>query len=165
MNSQQILYEADLPQTGKSLKRALSLLITAGLAGIGFSMLVAYPGHLIVVIFLLILVGGMAFNFRGISKWSRKQGCYKVYLDSIGLHVHSDEPVLGRSFSVSILNLNRLIRKRVGNAEDLEYEYFVEEKSGERHQVGSLFTNYDMNAMDVFEAIARQFPSVKIVAE
>ena len=98
-------------------------------------------------------------------KWSHKPGSYRIYLDSLGFHVHSDAPALGEPFSIATLNLHQLIRKRVGNGEDLEYEYFVEEKSGKRHQISVTLANSNLNVMDLFERVACEFPSVKIVNE
>src|SRR6185295_12408806 len=84
MNSQHILYDANIPQTGKGLKRALLFLIAAGVIGISFALWEMYQRFwwnvmdAVVVILLGIFVAGMAVRFREVSRWSRRQGRYKV---------------------------------------------------------------------------------------
>lgn len=165
MNGRQIFYEANLQNTGKSLKRGAVVLVLFGAVGFSLVLFAEFSGKVFVLLVLGIFISGVLMKLSKFSKWSQKPGSYQIYLDSIGFHVHSDAPALGEPFSIATLNLHQLIRKRVGNGEDLEYEYFVEEKSGKRHQISVTLANYNLNVMDLFESIACEFPSVKIVNE
>ncbi len=164
MRNQKILYEADLQKTAKAFKLgAISLTVILVIGFVWCLLGGAFPGNFFLLAIVGIAIAGTACQLIRISKW--RQGTYRIHLDSIGLHVHSDEPALGDSFSVAVLNLHRLVKKRVGNGEDIEYEYFVEEKTGQRHKISTALTNYNLNVMTVFEEIANEFPAVKIVGE
>jgi hypothetical protein len=160
MSKRKILYTANFQRIGKSFRLGAIVLLLAGIMGFVWCF---YYGNILVSVVAGIFVFGMGLALAQVSKWRR--GIYEIYTDSIGLHVHSDEPRVGKSFSVAAMNLHHLIRKRIGNGEDIEHEFYVEEKNGERHKLSPKLANYDLSAMDVFEEIASEFPSVKIVEE
>ncbi len=166
MNRQNVLYEANLQTKAKKIQLAgLTLIIATIVAFFFLTFFVALPGKILVLLILALYLGVSLKELSGVSPSSKKVGRYQIYLDSIGLHVRSDEPAWGESFSVSVLNLHRFVRKNVSHGEDPNYEFFVEEKSGQRHQISPLLANADLNVMALFEIIASEFPSVKIVTE
>ncbi len=160
MSKRKILYTANLQRIGKLFRIGALALFLAGIIGFVWCF---YYGNILVFVVAGIFVFGMCWELVQISKWRR--GVYEIYIDSMGLHVHSDEPHVGKSFSVAAMNLHHLIRKRMGNGEDIEHEFYVEEKNGERHKLSPKLANYDLSVMDIFEEIASEFPSVKIVEE
>jgi len=166
MNNRQILYQADVQKTAKHLKFGAVFLMTVGLICIAACLTMkSFSDKLILISFIGVFVTGILLHFIQISKWSGTKGKYQIYLDSIGIHAHSDEPALGQPFSVAASNLHHLVRKHVRNGENIEYEYYVEEKSGVRHQISKTLSNYNLNVLEIFERIACEFPSVKIVEE
>jgi hypothetical protein len=166
MSNRQILYQADIQRTRRSLKLGVLVLIIVAAIGFTVCLLIGpFSGKIFMLGFIgLVILGGITW-LREICKWNRTPGCYQIHLDSIGLHVHSDEPRLGKSFSVAAMNLHQLVQKRVGGVENLEYEYYVVEKSGKRHKISAILSNYKLDTVNVFERIACEYPSVEIVEE
>ncbi len=166
MNNRQILYSADLQKTGKSLKfGALAIIVAALIVFIGCMFAESFSGKLIILVFIVLFIVGSFIGFSEVSKWSNSPGVYQIYLDSIGFHIRSDDQNLGGTFSIAILNLHQLLRKHVRTGDAIEYEYYVVEKSGERHKINTTLANYNLDVMDIFEKVASQYPSVKIIEE
>ena len=104
-------------------------------------------------------------TFR-VMKLRKNPGVYRVSIDDYGLYVHSDDPACAPSFSVIAPDLYRLIKKTIKyyDAGD-EYEYYVETKSGKRHRIEKLFTDYDLDVMRMFERIMDRFPWAQVQEE
>jgi hypothetical protein len=163
MKPKEIIVEINLGKTRAEGRRACIILISV--------LLLAF----VLCLFLLIgearqfactitafLAGLASLTYWELSKWRKKPGYYRIYIDSIGLHIHSDEPRLGKSFSIASSQIHSLVRKEKG--ED-SYEYFVEEVSGQRHEIKTLPGSAWVDVMIIFERIADHYPSVKLMEE
>src|SRR5258706_4194419 len=165
MNSQQVLYEAKLSRAGRILSRAgwVVLVFWVGGGAVLCFRFDSFPGNLLPLAIFVIGAAGFARQIARVMKLRRNPGSYTISIDDYGLYVHSDDPASAPSFSVIAPDLYRLVRKTIKyyDAGD-EHEYYIETKSGKRHQVEKLFTDYDLEAMNMFKKITDRFPWVKI---
>jgi hypothetical protein len=93
---------------------------------------------------------------------------YQISIDNYGLYVHSDAPDFAPSFSLLATDISRLIRKTIRDSEGSEeHEYYVETKSGRRHQIQNLLMCWrpHLKVMDLFDQITDYFPTLEIVEE
>ena len=166
MSGRQILYEANLAKSGSALRPGALLMCVVGLAGLVIS-LISFVLSSFSDIGLLFIAAGFVFlmvwPIVTVSRLRRNPGFYRIYFDTLGLHVQSDDPICGPSFSVSASELYRLVRK-VGVVDE-PTDYYVEEQSGRRHQIHHTIANSDLDVMAMFRRIAQEFPSVTIVDE
>ena len=166
MNEMQILYEANLAKTGGSLRWGALVLLVLGLVGLVlcfvFSSFPDIIGPLLVVAIFVVMMGKA---FVKMSRLRCNSGFYRISIDMLGLHVQSDDSIMGPSFSVEPSDLHRRVRKKDGDFENTSYEYYIEEKSGRRHQVNEILASYDLDVMALFRRIADRFPSVIVVDE
>ncbi len=99
-------------------------------------------------------------------KLRRNPGFYRISIDDYGLYVHSDEPSLGPSFSIIAPDICCLVRTTTKHGDtDDTHEYYVETKSGKRHEIGQLFADYDLDGMELFDKITDRFPWAEILEE
>jgi len=167
MNSQQVIYQAKLAKEGRKLTWAglavLVMWVGIGLVWFAFD---SFPSNIGALVFLGIAVAGTALQIARVFRLRRNPGDYRISIDDYGLYVHSDDPASAPSFSVVAPDLYRLVRKTIKyyDAGD-EHEYYIDTKSGKRHQVEKLFTDYDLEAMTMFKNIAGRFPWVEIHEE
>ena len=168
MNPIQVLYQAKLAKEGRKLTWA-GLAALAIWVGIGLvicfdsNSLLSNRGALVVI---GIAVVGTALLTARVFRLRRNPGDYRISIDDYGLYVHSDDPASVPSFSVIAPDLYRLVRKTVKYYDGGdEHEYYIETKSGKRHQVEKLFTDYDLEAMKMFRKITDRFPWVEIHEE
>ena len=163
MSGRQILYEANLAKKGSELRPGALLMFVVGLAGLVISFgFESFPniGLLFTTTAFVFL---MIWPIATVSRLRRNPGFYRIYFDTLGLHVQSDDRILGPSFSVSASELYRLVRK--AGVVDEPTDYYVEEQSGRRHQIHHTIANSDLDVMAMFRRIAQEFPSVTIVDE
>jgi hypothetical protein len=168
MSNQQILYEAKLATVGRKLTwagfGALVLWLGFGLTlCFSFDSFPSNIGALLVIAFGALVLSLLTVRVLRLRKNS---GIYRVSIDDQGVYVHSDDPSSAPSFSVIAPDLHRLVRKaiKVGEGGD-EHEYYIEIRSGTRHRIDQLFSNYDLDVMGAFETIAERFPWVRVVEE
>ena len=168
MNSQQILYQANLAKHGRTLTWA-GLAVFVFWVGIGLVLCFGYdsfPSNLGALVIFGMGAAGMAWVIARGFRLRSNPGDYRISIDDYGLYVHSDDPASAPSFSVIAPDLYRLVRKTIKHydAGD-EHEYYIETKSGKRHQIEKLFTDYDLEAMTMFKKVADRFPWVEIEEE
>ena len=167
MNSQKVLYQAKLAKEGRKLTWA-GLAVLAFWVGIAILCFAfdSFPSSMGVLVIIGIAVVGTALQTARVFRLRRNPGDYRISIDDYGIYVHSDDPASAPSFSVIAPDLYRLVRKTIKyyDAGD-EHEYYIETKSGKRHQVEKLFTDYDLEAMTMFKKIAGRFPWVEIHEE
>jgi len=172
VDEREVLYEAKLAVEGKKLAWAGVAVLALWFAAGAFLCFRSsdFPENIILFI-LLFLGGGIASCWFGrhmvrqVFRLRLNPGLYRISIDDYGLYVHSDDPNSTGSFSVPATNLKYLVKRTIKNADSEDQEYFVETKSGERHEIEPLFTNYNLNAMEVFAEIVERFHWVEIVEE
>lgn len=166
MDDTQILYETNLAQTGRSLERGSLVLMALGFAGLAACFAFgSFPDIIGPLLIVALFVFGLFRAFLKVSRLRRNSGVYRIFIDPRGLHVHSDDPVLGPSFSISPSGIHRLVRKGNGDFENTRHAYYIEEKSGRRYQVAEILESYNLDVMALFRSITERFPSVTIVDE
>lgn len=167
MNTMHILYEANLTQTGGSLQKGARVLLVLGFIGLVLCFVFgSFPEDIGPLLVIALFVALMASAFLKVSRLRRNPGVYRIFIDAQGLHVQSDDPILGPSFSISTTDLNHLVRKwNYAPDEPSSYTYYIEEKSGRRYLLSELLVRYNLDAMALFHRITEQFPSVTIVDE
>ena len=163
MSGRQILYEANLAKTGRALRSGALLMLVVGLAGLVTCFVLGSFSDIGVLMIAAACVFLMVWPIVTVSRLRRNPGFYRIYFDTLGLHVQSDDRICGPSFSVSASELYHLVRK-VGGVDE-PTDYYVEEKSGRRHQIHETLGNWDLDVMAVFRRIEQEFPSVTIVDE
>jgi len=163
MSGRQILYDANFAKKGSALRPGALLMFVVGLAGLVISFVFESFPNIGLLFTTTAFVFLMIWPIATVSRLRRNPGFYRIYFDTLGLHVQSDDRILGPSFSVSASELYRLVRK-VGVVDE-PTDYYVEEKSGRRHQIHQTIANWDLDVMAMFRRIAQEFPSVTIVDE
>ena len=166
MSPQEILFEVDLGKRRTKAIRECKHIVGAGLLAIVLCLFLLNRDFRLPVCSVIVFIIGLAcITILQFSRWKKEPGNYRIYIDSIGLHVHSDEPQLGESFSVASSRIHSLIRRTKSVDPDI-YEYFVEEITGKRHEV-KICTNHlvHVDVMAIFEQIADHYPSVKLIEE
>jgi len=163
MSGRQILYEANLAKKGSALRPGALLMFVVGLAGLVISFVFESFPNIGLLFTTTAFVFLMIWPIATVSRLRRNPGFYRIYFDTLGLHVQSDDRILGPSFSVSASELHRLVRK-VGVVDE-PTDYYVEEKSGRLRQIHHTIANSDLDVMAMFRRIAQEFPSVTIVDE
>jgi len=168
MNSQQILYEAKLSRAGRKLSRAglVVLVLWIGAGAVLCFRFSSFPESLGPMAIFVLGAAGIALQIARVIKLHKNPGSYRVSVDDYGLYVHSDDPASAPSFSVIAPDLYRLVRKTIRRYESSdEHEYYVETKSGKRHQIEQLFADYDLDVMKMFAKVTDRFPWVHIQEE
>jgi hypothetical protein len=164
MNHQEIIVEINLGITrAKDTRRCVILISVLLLAFVLCLFFPASETRQFACTVTALLAGLASLTYWELSKWKKKPGYYRIYIDSIGLHVHSDEPRLGKSFSIASSQIHSLIRKEK-DAGDI-YEYFVEEACGRRHEIKTLPGSAWVDVMIIFDRIADHYPAVKLMEE
>ena len=168
MSSQQILYEAKLAKVGKGLSWSGPVVLAFWVIG-GLVLCFrfdSFPSNLVALV--IIGLGGVIFSraiWLGI-RWRKMSGIYRVSIDDSGLRVHSDDPATAPSFTVVANDIYRLVRKTIRWSDSAdEHEFYIETKSGARHRIGQLFSDFDLDVMKMFEKITARFPWVQILEE
>ncbi|HEY4417773.1 MAG TPA: hypothetical protein VGO57_18925 [Verrucomicrobiae bacterium] len=163
MNEPQILYETDLAEVGHQLSWAGISLVMACLVG---GVLLCWYANFLPLIFVVIAGAGFSYNTLQGFRLRKRGGVYRISMDDHGLYTHSDDPKSAASFTVIAPDSYRLVRKTIRDHDAAdEHEYYVETKSGIRHQLGKLFTSFDLDGLKVFEQIADRFHWVEIHEE
>ena len=91
MNHQEIIVEINLGITRAKDTRRCVILISVLL--LAFVLCLFFPPGetrlpaCVIIVFLAVAASLTLLQF---SKWKQKPGYYRIYIDSIGLHVHSD---------------------------------------------------------------------------
>lgn len=166
MDDTQILYETNLAKTGRSLERGALVLLALGIVGLAACFAFgSFPDIIGPLLIAALFVFGLFRAFLKASRLRRNSGYYRIFIDPRGLNVHSDDTVLGPSFSIPPSDLHRLVRKGNGDFENTRYMYYIEEKSGRRHQVDEMLESYNLDVMALFRTITDRFPSVTVVDE
>jgi hypothetical protein len=168
MSNEQIIYEARLAKEGRKLTRAglvvLTLWISAG--GVLCFVFTPLPDRFFPLAIFALGAAGISAQILRTAKLRSNAGFYRISIDDYGLYVHSDDPSSVPSFSVIAPDVHRLVCKTIKQYERSDdHEYYVETKSGTRHQIEQLFTDYNLNASQVFEKIISRFPWVEVVEE
>jgi hypothetical protein len=167
MSQRRILYRARLAKYGKRLfwgGTVLTALLSFGL------ILIFWYGSIgdgvVFTIFLVILIASFFGKMVRAARWQNNAGMYQISIDEEGLYIHSDDPTSPMSFDVKASEICRLIKKTFRNYDGADRcEYYIETKSGERHQIEQLFVDWDLNAKKLFVKITDSFPWVRIVEE
>jgi len=126
----------------------------------------SFPGNVgALIIFVLGAVLFTSQTRQGL-KLSKNNGAYRISIDDFSLYVHSDDPASAASFTIVATDVCRLVRKTIKQSESTdEHEYYVETKSGTRHQLWQLLTLLDLDAMTIFKQIQERFTWVEIYEE
>lgn len=171
MSNQQVIYEAKLAKVGtKGAPVALVVLVLWLGAGYVLCFLFTAPSDRLLPLCLFGL-GAVALAFVGLRMilLRRNAGYYRISIDDHGLYVQSDDPLSPASFSVKTPDLCCLVRKTFPDSErssdDYFHQYFVETKSGTRHEIDPFFAEYDSNPGRIFGRIRERFPWVQIREE
>ena len=163
-----MLYEAKLAQEGRKLTFA-GLVVLALWTGIGGVLCFGYtpfPERLVPLSIVGLGAVGFSLQTLRMMRLRKNSGCYRISIDDYGLYVHSDDPSLAPAFSVIAPDVCRLVRITIKQYESSdEHEYYVETKSGSRHQIEQIFADYDLDVMAMFERIAERFPWVQLIEE
>ena len=73
MNGRQILYEANLQNTGKSLKRGAVVLLLLSVGGVFLVLFAGFSGKIFVLLVLGLFISGVLMKLFEFSKWSHSQ--------------------------------------------------------------------------------------------
>lgn len=168
MSDEQIIYEARLAKEGRKLTRAGLVVLTFGIGAGAVLCFVfsSFPERLFPLTIFALGAAGISAQILRTAKLRGGAGFYRISINDHGLYVHSDDPSFTPSFSVIAPDVHRLVCKTIQQHERSDdHEYYVETRSGTRHQLEQLFTNYNLNASQVFEKITRRFPWVEVVEE
>jgi len=168
MKSQQVLYEARLSRAGRKLTCGglVVLVLWVGAGVVLCFRFSSFPGSLFPMAIFVLGAVGFARQLVRVMKLRRNPGFYRVSIDDYGLYVHSDDPASAPSFSVIAPDMQHLVRRTIKRYEATDdYEYYVETRSGTRHQIEQLFADYDLDVMKVFERITDRFPWVQVHEE
>ena len=170
MTDQQVVYEVKLAKVGTKVTPValISLVLWLG-AGWVLCFLFTAPSDRLLPLCLFGL-GAVALAFVSLRMvlLRRNAGYYRISADDHGLYVHSDDPLSRASFSIKAPDLCCLVRKTIPDCDcssSDSHEYFVETKSGARHEIDPFFAEYDPNPGRIFGRIRERFPWVQIREE
>jgi len=166
-SSPQVLYEVRLSRAGGKLfyggAMLLGLWIAAGI--VVCFVIVPFPDRLfLMVIFGLGAVGIWVHSAR-MRQLKCNPGWYRISIDDHGVYIHSDDTG-SPSLTVLAPNLARLVRLTIRNSEGSdERAYYIETKSGARHQIEPLFAEHEFDVMQLFGKITDRFHWVEVEEE
>src|SRR5258706_11426116 len=128
MNSQQVLYEAELSRAGRILSRAgwVVLVFWVGGGAVLCFRFDSFPGNLLPLAILVIGAAGFARQKARVMKLRRKPGSYTISINDYRFYVHSHRPASAPSFSVISSHLYRPVRKTIKYFHARhEHEYYL----------------------------------------
>ena len=167
MGVPQVLYEAKLAQKRRELTFVILPLLALWTIGWIYKFKFdSSPDRFQDLAFLAVGATVLGIHPLWMTRFWKNCGCYRISIDDYGLYVHSDDPTSPPSFSVIATDMGRLVRKTVKHFDESDdHEYFVETKSGTRHQFWPLFAGIELEMMELFDRITDRFPWVEIVEE
>ena len=176
MSGQQVLYEAKLAKVGGK-GTPVSLIILVFWVGLGYVLcfhVTAVSDRVLPLCLFVLGTVALGFGCRRMIRLRRNPGHYRISVDDGGLYVQCDDAHSTGSFSVKAPDLCCLVRKAIPDSDGNDtYEYYVETKSGTRHEIDPFFAEYDpvheegkpVNAMKIFLRIRERFPWVAVRQE
>ena len=167
MSNPQVFYEAKLSREGRKLTLAGSIALVLWLGGgavlcFRFS---SFPENLSPMAIFAVGALCLALPLFRVNRLRSNPGFYRISIDDYGLYVHSDDPGSAPPFNIIAPDVHRLVRKTISHSETTDVEYYVETKSGTRHRIEQLFSDYDLDVMKMFEKIIDRFPWVQVLEE
>lgn len=154
-SSRQIVYEVRLACAGRDFWLGGGMLLVACVAGDVYTFL---ERDYVPLVFLGLGTTYSAYvTSRGWRLW-RNPGVYRISIDDQGMYVHSDDPKVIPSFTITATDIQRLIWKTIPGSDGPDtYEYYVETKSGARHRIGNRFTDQHLDGLKVLDRITDRF--------